>query len=131
MAYDDDFDRSNHHLRQTGLYCTSYSSEQFNFGLCRSVISVLQFSWRRLSCFISKCNLTNNYSKTSKGWLHRFKNCYDFRQLTMQGESLSANTSAADFKLSLRKVILCIRCLMQMKLVPISTKPLLMVQRRL
>ena len=37
----------------------------------------------------------------------------------MQGESLFANTSADDFKLSLRKVILFIRCLMQMKLVPI------------
>ncbi len=44
--------------------------------------------------------------KASKGWLHRFKNRHGIRQLTMQGESLSADTSAADdFKLSFSRFV--------------------------
>ena len=34
--------------------------------------------------------------KASSGWLHRFKKRHGIRQLSMQGESLSADTSAAE-----------------------------------
>jgi len=34
--------------------------------------------------------------KASKGWLHRFKNRHGIRQLTWQGESLWADSSAAN-----------------------------------
>ena len=40
--------------------------------------------------------------KASSGWLHRFKSRHGIRQLSMQGESLSANPEAAEeFKKSL------------------------------
>ena len=49
---------------------------------------------------------TDEEFKASKGWLHRFKNRHGIRQLTMQGESLSADTSAADdFKLSFSMLV--------------------------
>ena len=39
--------------------------------------------------------------KASSGWLYRFKKRHGIRQLSMQGESLSADTSAAEeFKAS-------------------------------
>ncbi|XP_062499058.1 jerky protein homolog-like [Corticium candelabrum] len=44
--------------------------------------------------------------KASTGWLHRFKQRHGIRQLSMQGESLSANPQSAEaFKLSLHKYI--------------------------
>ena len=50
-------------------------------------------------------NSTYNF-KASKGWLHRFKNHHGKRQLTLQGESLSADSSAAnDFKAFLSKFV--------------------------
>ncbi len=34
--------------------------------------------------------------KASHGWLHRFKQCHGIRQLSLQGESLSADTGAVE-----------------------------------
>ena len=34
--------------------------------------------------------------KASSGWLHRFKKRHGIRQISMQGESLSADTGAAE-----------------------------------
>ena len=48
---------------------------------------------------------TDNF-KASKGWLHSFKNRHGIRQLTLQGELLSADPSAAnDFKAFLSEFV--------------------------
>ena len=50
-------------------------------------------------------NTTDDF-KASKGWLHHFKNRHGIRQLTLQGESLSADSSAAnDFKAFLSEFV--------------------------
>ena len=49
---------------------------------------------------------SNDDFKASKGWLHRFKNRHGIRQLTLQGESLSADSSAANnFKAFLSELV--------------------------
>ena len=49
---------------------------------------------------------TDDDFKASGGWLHRLKNRHGIRQLSMQGESLSADNFAADeFKSSFPELI--------------------------